>query len=555
MPNTGRPSRACYSCRQRRIKCDLVRPACGQCLRKRHACPGYRNELDARFQVQTMYSFEDYMNSDRRKSYRQSYRVHVSSRYETHFLHRPTTHEHVRLASSMPSTPDTSLSARWYSMTGPKDADFKILRPLGRWTTVIPVRLGWNEALDTAAIYALDACTAHFHPSEINARKVLVSAMKAVQSLRLAWQQATPTNPGELIDLMLTVQLHFSAEVFRRLQSRVYLLHMTALSTLLKSCDQSVLNTDIAQSIFSSIIYEEVVYSYFSGTDSTFDNPSFLQGLKSGILLWKSPLATVTAWIYEHLIQLPRALRLVRSLYGSQDPNIFAETVQLIKKLYNDDCDPLIPQIIENLATTIPTRSPENAGLVPLSYQFESTYIFKIFTRYFTFRILLYGLLQGLHQVYALDIDMAVVQANDVHTAYSMAMCVDHALHTYPADGLLCVRLILPLQFSFMSWHQLEMRSEAMESESAAADYQRATDMKLLVVRIVMEIDAAWERGQTSLSKRYEVCERLAQALGGGPQNQRLQDYTDTKQIIALAGDPVVDERSSTQKTFGVVEQ
>ncbi|OJJ46501.1 hypothetical protein ASPZODRAFT_25599 [Penicilliopsis zonata CBS 506.65] len=45
MPNVGRPSRDCQSCRQRRIKCDLLRPHCGQCLRKGRLCPGYRDEL------------------------------------------------------------------------------------------------------------------------------------------------------------------------------------------------------------------------------------------------------------------------------------------------------------------------------------------------------------------------------------------------------------------------------------------------------------------------------------------------------------------------------
>lgn len=35
-----------------------------------------------------------------------------------------------------------------------------------------------------------------------------------------------------------------------------------ALSTLFKSCDPSFLQTDLAQSIFSSTIYEEVTIDY-----------------------------------------------------------------------------------------------------------------------------------------------------------------------------------------------------------------------------------------------------------------------------------------------------
>ncbi|KAJ5619690.1 hypothetical protein N7510_003674 [Penicillium lagena] len=57
MPNPGRPSRDCYNCRQRRIKCDLKHPACGQCLRKEIHCQGYRDELELRFRVENASTF------------------------------------------------------------------------------------------------------------------------------------------------------------------------------------------------------------------------------------------------------------------------------------------------------------------------------------------------------------------------------------------------------------------------------------------------------------------------------------------------------------------
>ncbi|KAL2809171.1 hypothetical protein BJX63DRAFT_424012 [Aspergillus granulosus] len=40
----GRPSRNCFHCRQRRIKCDKARPACSQCKRAGKECSGYRDE-------------------------------------------------------------------------------------------------------------------------------------------------------------------------------------------------------------------------------------------------------------------------------------------------------------------------------------------------------------------------------------------------------------------------------------------------------------------------------------------------------------------------------
>ncbi|EGX90450.1 Fungal transcriptional regulatory protein [Cordyceps militaris CM01] len=44
MPNTGKPSQDCHLCRQRRVKCDLARPACQRCTKYGAVCPGYRDQ-------------------------------------------------------------------------------------------------------------------------------------------------------------------------------------------------------------------------------------------------------------------------------------------------------------------------------------------------------------------------------------------------------------------------------------------------------------------------------------------------------------------------------
>ncbi|KAH7367099.1 hypothetical protein B0T11DRAFT_50364 [Plectosphaerella cucumerina] len=49
MPNTGKPSRDCHLCRQRRVKCDLARPSCQRCIKYGKPCPGYRDEQDLVF--------------------------------------------------------------------------------------------------------------------------------------------------------------------------------------------------------------------------------------------------------------------------------------------------------------------------------------------------------------------------------------------------------------------------------------------------------------------------------------------------------------------------
>ncbi|PHH83439.1 hypothetical protein CDD83_2986 [Cordyceps sp. RAO-2017] len=45
----GKPSKGCSICRERKIRCDQRMPNCGQCEKRRHDCPGYRNIIDLMF--------------------------------------------------------------------------------------------------------------------------------------------------------------------------------------------------------------------------------------------------------------------------------------------------------------------------------------------------------------------------------------------------------------------------------------------------------------------------------------------------------------------------
>ncbi|KAL1793176.1 hypothetical protein ACET3X_008158 [Alternaria dauci] len=49
MPNVGRPSPGCKTCRDRRIRCDQKRPSCSQCLRAGKECHGYRDPVSLMF--------------------------------------------------------------------------------------------------------------------------------------------------------------------------------------------------------------------------------------------------------------------------------------------------------------------------------------------------------------------------------------------------------------------------------------------------------------------------------------------------------------------------
>lgn len=52
MVNTGKPSGACGTCRERRIKCDEAKPVCLKCTRSGRTCSGYSHGLKMRDQTQ-----------------------------------------------------------------------------------------------------------------------------------------------------------------------------------------------------------------------------------------------------------------------------------------------------------------------------------------------------------------------------------------------------------------------------------------------------------------------------------------------------------------------
>ncbi|RKF58885.1 putative transcription factor cys6 [Erysiphe neolycopersici] len=49
----GKPSKSCHACRQRKTRCDQLKPGCTQCKRANRECPGYRVEGELIFKYET----------------------------------------------------------------------------------------------------------------------------------------------------------------------------------------------------------------------------------------------------------------------------------------------------------------------------------------------------------------------------------------------------------------------------------------------------------------------------------------------------------------------
>jgi hypothetical protein len=245
------------------------------------------------------------------------------------------------------------------------------------------------------------------------------------------------------------------------------------------------------------------------------------------MLLWKSPVAVASAFVMENLVQIARLVRLTRSFLNCpDDPIVLSETTHLAQHLYRKDCDQRISQIIEEVATIVPTRSLDYAALVPESYRFESTQTFKLIIRYYSFRIMLCGLLGSLCGSISIHerFNVATMRIKEAQAAQSIAMCADYALHQDPTLHLVALRMVVPLTISFGAWHRVEKRMG-----TSAKDHEHARRMKLWCLDLRNQLHREWQIPPVTV----ENAELSAEATAGGSLTPYEKRRSDPSSILA----------------------
>jgi hypothetical protein len=175
------------------FQCDKKRPRCDNCGKKSRPCH-YRYDKPWTFV------------SDQPEN--QSRQAPIAPDFKYRTFRRAI------ILPSVPGTGQTALAARWVAAAGPINSEFNLVRPLGHWTNSIPSQIGFSQSIDLAVAYFLDSFAAHFNPSEANIRSVHATGARATKSLRLSWGNAKPQQTDNIINLMLAIELHFSAEVY-----------------------------------------------------------------------------------------------------------------------------------------------------------------------------------------------------------------------------------------------------------------------------------------------------------------------------------------------------
>jgi hypothetical protein len=223
--------------------------------------------------------------------------------------------------------------------------------------------------------------------------------------------------------------------------------------------------------------------------------------------------------LQELYIRIPRLARLVRSTQEHDvaqfGKNMTREAHALAQEIYNSSNDDFIEQVLSEESitnTTACTLLPPIEGIQ--SFEFKTGAAFVLAAKYYTYRMLLSSILLTLcslaHTDYSFDDEQ--IRAQDISAAISVAMCVEYGLEGPHSHPLIAMRLFLPIQMAFGTWHRVQ-KAERNRELFATPQYEKAAQMKEWCLGITRRLDHIWGNIPTDQRQLERLCEMFA----GGP--------------------------------------
>jgi hypothetical protein len=127
--------------------------------------------------------------------------------FEAHLQHLQ---EESALVSVRPSSPETTLIARYIDMLGSQSPGKQPLSILGTWVQSIPSRIGSSRMLDLAAEFLINSYSTYrddTHSKRKLARATKAKALRELQLIVLSAQTAPK------YEVLLATKMHYAAEV------------------------------------------------------------------------------------------------------------------------------------------------------------------------------------------------------------------------------------------------------------------------------------------------------------------------------------------------------
>ncbi|KAF2096993.1 hypothetical protein NA57DRAFT_57603 [Rhizodiscina lignyota] len=491
----------CDTCRARKVKCDEARPQCGECRKRARTCT-YRTRdpsvlvLDRTSATKTRSSTPRAGASARVSPPQETsiplrfrnlrpteegdgvFQVFAPDRWSVRASKNGKTREEpsidARERNLCPaptrslSSPENRLLSRWAAVMGSNPAYSHPLQAFGHWMALVPARIGTDVTLDLAVQYLIDSSEAYRLTRQINGNPARSTGEKALKSL----QSAISSNRTDH-SIALAIKMHFVAEVFMGLGTYYYVLHVTGMARMLQNRVSHRCEDKVDCVLIEASYFEEATESLLNGRDCVYDNGILARAMQDSSIT-ATDFDTVSVMLAEQFVKIPRLARLVReSSARPDDVETFSQAVALANELYLDDLEPLMNKVLSD-TSIVPTSAYKVATYFSESFHFSSIDLYTLATRYYTYRTLLFGLLQTLYGSGNPSAHFYIdkIEGQDIQAATALAMCVDYAMNVDLSFPLASLRVVAPIQMAFGTWLRLEKRARN------AADAQRGRQMQ-----------------------------------------------------------------------------
>ena len=125
--------------------------------------------------------------------------------------------EESALISARPSSPETTLIARYIDMLGSDSYERQPLSILGSWIQSIPSRIGSNPMFDLAVEFFVNSYAVYMDETHSKRKLTRSSKAKALRELQLV---VLNTQNGPSYDVLLATKMHYAAEVGQEFEVR-----------------------------------------------------------------------------------------------------------------------------------------------------------------------------------------------------------------------------------------------------------------------------------------------------------------------------------------------
>ncbi|KAK4493675.1 hypothetical protein PRZ48_014860 [Zasmidium cellare] len=485
----------CETCRKRKVKCDEKWPMCGPCSIKRRPChyvesvfvhdrssPGQTAVITPADALDTIIS--NRKPSEQAPCTLRLKRHHKAKAGQGEFL----TFEPVKPSSPSPVRASSPPSIDLGSVFGHEALE---LSPLGPWVHLAQQRSGENPCLELALQYTLQCMIAfqqsHSEESVKRASRIGVRALRSLQSSIESSQ-----DHDDKLSVVYAIMLHYAAE---------------GICQLLNSYFKDQPDHDGIQSIVDTICCHEVITAIHFGETSQLESiarPPVDFNTSSQVDIAKRGLVDL-------MIQLPRLVCYVRDctegLVG------LAEAIEVVNLLRDSAEDQCARETLATVSWTTTSLSSETKSPTGTVLAFESMDAFFFAKRYYSYRLLIGGLLVTLATI-ADDKDLlAEAEYIELDAATSVAECLDFALKPGPTQSLTCLALIAPLELSLGAWDRLQQRETSFAPEPHSLKYRQAVQMKDWCIENLQGICQRWRAGSIPRDRM----ETMYGAFVGGP--------------------------------------